>query len=98
MSPAGKFASGIAMVGAALSVAAVIWWAILNVQVYFNTGMSRGRNVPCLLYTSDLCSLAVALCKGRHFLGIKWYSTGLIWAGLAALGGGLVLKSLSVRS
>lgn len=69
-----------------LVLAAVAWWAVVYAQVMNNTGFPLQRTLPCLLYTSDRCSLAMALCKDWHFLGIKRYSAELLWAG-AALGG-----------
>ena len=78
-----EFAS-IAVVALALT-----WWALVYAQVMLNTGFPVGRTLPCLLYTSGRCSLAMALCKDWHILGIKRYSAELLWLGLAA--GGLAL-------
>lgn len=69
------------VLGATLVGLAIVWWAVIYGQVIANTGMSPHRALPCLLHTSDLCSLAMSLCKEWHFLGIKRYSTGLLWTG-----------------
>lgn len=72
---------------AAMVAVAVSWWAVVYAQVMTSTDFPFHRTLPCLLYTSDRCSLAMALCKGSHFLGIQRYSAELIWfgAGLALL-------------
>lgn len=73
----------------ALFAVAVIWWLIVYAQVVLNTGMEPLSTVPCLFYTSDRCSLAMALCKNWHFLGIKRYFAEPLWGaaffGLLAL-------------
>jgi hypothetical protein len=69
--------------GLTLILTALAWWAIVFAQVMNNTGFPMQSTLPCLLYTSDRCSLAMALCKDWHFLGIKRYSAELIWAGFA---------------
>lgn len=68
-------------VGIALTLAALLWWAIVYAQVMSNTGFPIERTLPCLLQTSDRCSLAMSLCKNWHFLGIKRYSPELLWTG-----------------
>ncbi|AZO19334.1 MULTISPECIES: hypothetical protein [unclassified Mesorhizobium] len=60
---------------------AVLWWAIVYAQVMRNANFPVERTLPCLLYTSDRCSLAMALCSNWHFLGIRRYSEMLLWAG-----------------
>lgn len=46
-----------------------------------------------LFRASDLCSLAMSLCKEWHFLGIRRYSAELLWLGsgigLIALASGM---------
>ncbi|MER9934237.1 hypothetical protein [Mesorhizobium sp. M0088] len=68
-------------VGIALTLAALVWWAVVYAQVMSNTGFPIERTLPCLLHTSDRCSLAMSLCKSWHFLGIQRYSPELLWAG-----------------
>jgi hypothetical protein len=84
--------------GLSLMAVAVVWWAIVYIQVMGNTGFPIGRTLPCLLYTSDRCSLAMALCKDWHFLGIKRYSAELLWAGAAVSGLALLLSTHAERS
>ncbi|WP_214473220.1 hypothetical protein [Mesorhizobium sp. dw_380] len=82
-------------VGIVLTLVALVWWAIVYAQVMSNTGFPIERTLPCLLRTSDRCSLAMSLCKSWHVLGIKRYSPELLWAGavvssLALLLGGFM--------
>jgi hypothetical protein len=67
--------------GIALTTVALVWWAIVYTQVMSNTGFPLIRTLPCVLHTSDRCSLAMSLCKNWHFLGIKRYSPELLWLG-----------------
>lgn len=62
-----------------LFAVSVGWWLIVFGQVIANTGMAPSGALPCLVYTSDRCSLAMALCKDWHFLGIKRYFAEPIW-------------------
>ncbi len=82
------------LTGVLLVMVSVLWWAVVYAQVMANTGFSPAHTLPCLIYTSDRCSLAMALCEDPHFLGIKRYSAELLWLGVAAaaiaiLAGGL---------
>ncbi|MDW6020626.1 hypothetical protein SAZ10_02490 [Mesorhizobium sp. BAC0120] len=70
-------------IGVLLLLGAVLWWAVVYAQVMANTGFPFARTLPCLVYTSDRCSLAMSLCKDWHFLGIKRYSAELLWVGAA---------------
>jgi hypothetical protein len=84
----------IVQTGAALAmVAGVVWWGVVYGQVVWSTGMPAANTLPCLVYTSDLCSLAMALCKDWHILGIKRYSEGLLWGALALF----LISAVSVR-
>ena len=85
------------LIGIALVVVSVAWWAIVYGQVVVNTGMAPQRALPCLFRTSDLCSLAMALCKEWHILGIKRYSAELLWIGFAACALALGTASLARR-
>lgn len=81
--------------GIALTLAAVVWWAVVYAQVMSNTGFPIERTLLCLLQTSDRCSLAMSLCKTWHLLGIKRYTPELFWTGatvscLALLLGGFM--------
>lgn len=70
----------------ALFVAALVWWAIVYAQVSYATGFGLSNSLACMVYTSDRCSLAMALCKSWHFLGIKRYHAEAFWvSGLLAV-------------
>lgn len=74
------------IVSIALFGLAIAWWLVVFTQVTLRTGFPVSGSVGCLLYTSDRCSLAMALCSDWHFLGIKRYSAELIWiAGALAI-------------
>jgi hypothetical protein len=77
---------GIGAIGGGLVTAAILWWGIVFYGVSVNTGTPLTTTAPCLLYTSDMCSLAMALCGGQHFLGLTRYSNELIWFGFALAG------------
>ncbi len=83
MSAGRKLFSRLEAVGLVLMLAALLWWGIVYAQVMANTGFPFTRTLPCMLYTSDRCSLAMSLCKDWHFLGIKRYSADLLWVGAA---------------
>jgi hypothetical protein len=80
-------------VGIALTLVALVWWAVVYAQVMSNTGFPIERTLPCLLNTSDRCSLAMSLCKNWHFLGIKRYSPELLWTGAIVSSLALLLGS-----
>ncbi|WP_181703130.1 hypothetical protein [Chthonobacter albigriseus] len=81
-----------------LAVAAAIgWWALVFGQVVANDYMTVLQAAPCALNTDDLCSLAQALCTDGHFLGIKRYSAGLLWTGVALLSAGSLLPIVRRR-
>jgi hypothetical protein len=93
-SPAGKAALRLLEVGSLfLVIAAVVWWAIVYGQVMVNTDFPLARTLPCMLQTSDRCSLAMSLCKEWHFLGIRRYSPELLWVGIGATALALALGS-----
>ncbi len=69
-----------------LAVAVALgWWAVVFQRVVDGGYMTYVQAAPCALSTTDLCSLAQALCTSDHWLGIKRYSEGLIWAGFALI-------------
>lgn len=83
--PAGKAALRVLEFGSLGIVgAAIAWWAIVYGQVMVNADFPLVRTLPCMLQTSDRCSLAMSLCKEWHVLGIRRYSPELLWAGVAA--------------
>ena len=70
---------------------AFVWWGIVFQQQLAKGIISPGQALQCTAFSSSLCDLAMALCQGTHFLGIKYYSPELFWIGLA-----LTLVSLVV--
>ncbi len=50
--------------------------------MFQNTGFTLFSAAPCLVSTSDRCSLAMSLCTGNHWFGITRYSETLLWAGI----------------
>lgn len=89
---------GLAVIGGGLVTAAILWWGAVFWGVFVTTGTPLATTAPCLLYTSDMCSLAMALCGGRHFLGLTRYSNELIWLGLALAGISLILAAWRARA
>lgn len=77
--------------GGLFLAAALAWWGIVFSRVVSGGYMTYLQAAPCALSTSDLCSLAQALCTDDHVLGIKRYSEALLWAGLALVAAGGLL-------
>lgn len=75
--------TGLLLAGILALVVALAWWAVVFLNVAANTSLSIPAAVPCLVNTSDLCSLAMSLCGSGHWLGITRYWEGLFWAGAA---------------
>ena len=74
---------GLLAAGILALTVALAWWGVVFVNVAANTSLSLPAAVPCLINTSDLCSLAMSLCGSGHWLGITRYWEGLFWAGAA---------------
>lgn len=91
---------GIAVSGLGLLAVllAVTWWWVVYSQVISNDYMSYPQAMPCLISSSDRCSLAQVLCRGSHFLGIRGYSTGLLWVGLGLACVGLFVADSRSRA
>lgn len=79
-------------IGMAALLLALGWWAVIYGQVIGGDYMSVPAALPCLARISDTCSLAQALCKSSHFLGIRRYSPELLWAGASLLAIGTLLR------
>jgi hypothetical protein len=77
-----KFVVAVEVIGGGLITAALIWWGLVYWQVFQNTGFTLLSAAPCLVTTSDRCSLAMSLCTGNHLFGIARYSETLLWAGI----------------
>ncbi|MFT4182725.1 MAG: hypothetical protein QM636_12510 [Rhizobium sp.] len=83
----------ISFVGGIAVALGLAWWWLVFSEVIKAEYIGYGQAATCIVGTSDLCSLAEALCKANHFLGIKYYSSELFWSGLATLSVGLILTS-----
>ncbi len=84
---------GLSAAGLLALLAAVAWWWLVYGRVVNGDYLTYRDAAPCLLRSSDLCTLAEALCRNDHVLGIKRYSAALLWAGLALTGVGLVVTA-----
>ena len=76
---------GFALVGTLALAVAIAWWWIVFSPVVATASLGVWQTVPCLAGTSDLCSLAQALCRTDHVLGIRRYHPEALWLALAAL-------------
>jgi hypothetical protein len=88
-----RLADAAAVLGAALLLAALAWWWIVFREVVANDYISYRQAATCLAGSSDLCTLAEALCRSSHWLGITKYSSSIFWAGAATLSAGLILRT-----
>ncbi len=89
-----RFPFWLGALGALIVTAAVAWWGILFPTVLENTGLSLGQALPCVASTSDVCSLAMAICGGEHIFGIRHYSPNLFWVGAILLCSSLAVQGL----
>ncbi len=64
-------------------VLAFAWWGIVFQQQLTKGIISPAQALQCTAFSSSLCDLAMALCQGTHFFGIKRYSPELFWVGMA---------------
>lgn len=85
----------IGSLGAVLTLVAIVWWGLVFYQVANATGVPMNETASCLFHTSDLCSLAMSLCLDDHILGIKRYSSELLWIGVAIFSGGVLSSAFS---
>ncbi len=92
------WATGIEVIGGGLVTAAITWWLVVYFQVFLNTGFSLVSATPCLIHTSDTCSLAMSLCSGRHIFGVTRYSENLLWGGIIASGLSFLLRAVARRT
>lgn len=94
----GRITRWLEIASISLIAIAVVWWVIVYAQVMRNTNFPVVRTLPCLVYTSDRCSLAMALCSNWHFLGIRRYSEELLWVGAFLSALALLSSSLPTHS
>lgn len=88
-----RIGTGLAATGLLALVVAIAWWWLVYSRVVNGDYLTYREAAPCLFGSSDLCSLAQALCQTDHILGIKRYSAALLWAGLALTGLGLFVTA-----
>jgi hypothetical protein len=72
-------------IGAATLAAAFGWWWITYREVIGYGYLSWREAGGCLVGSSDICTLAKALCRGAHPRLIVAYWSSAFWIGLAAL-------------
>jgi hypothetical protein len=88
-----RLANALAILGAAVLAIGLAWWWLVFREVVANDYISYRQAATCIGGSSDLCTLAQALCKSSHWLGIKTYSSSVFWAGLATISVSLILRS-----
>jgi hypothetical protein len=72
-------------IGGATVAAAIAWWWITYGEVV-NFGYLSWREAgDCLVRSSDICSLAKALCLGSHPRVLIAYWSSAFWLGLTIL-------------
>ena len=79
--------------GTVLLLIGLTWWWLVFREVIAASYMGYREAIVCVAAPSDLCSLAQALCRTEHVLGITRYSIEIFWMSLALLTGGVVLES-----
>jgi hypothetical protein len=72
-------------IGAATLAAALGWWWVTYREVIGYGYLSWREAGACLVGSSDICTLAKALCLGVHPRLIVAYWSSAFWIGLAAL-------------
>jgi hypothetical protein len=81
------------LLGGTIVIAAFGWWWITYVEVVKYDYLSWREAMNCLVWHSDICSLATALCLGSHPRVIASYWSSALWIGLIALSTSLFLTS-----
>lgn len=72
-------------IGGAMLLVAMGWWWITYKEVIGYGYLSWREAGSCLVGSSDICTLAKALCLGAHPRLIVAYWSSAFWIGLAAL-------------
>jgi hypothetical protein len=83
--------SAFLLVGGAIVVAALGWWWITYDEVVKYGYLSWREAGNCLVWNSDICSLATALCLGSHPRTLMSYWSSAFWLGLIAVSASLLL-------
>jgi len=71
--------------GCVVIAAALAWWWITFGEVVSYGYLTWGEAGNCLLRSSDICSLATALCLGSHPRLLVAYWSSALWIGLIAI-------------
>jgi len=79
------------LAGTAVVVAALAWWWITYGEVVKYGYLSWREACDCLVWNSDICSLAKALCLGSHPRVLVSYWSSALWLGLIAVSASLLL-------
>lgn len=88
-----RLALAVGGLGGLVLLATPGWWWIVYQPVLTSDLLTLPRALPCMVAGSDLCTLAQALCRADHPLGIRHYYTGPFWIGMVLLGLSLLLPS-----
>lgn len=75
----------LALLGSALLLGALAWWAAIFLRVMGNGYLSLPEAASCSVLSSIVCDLATSLCGKTHPLGLTWYSPVLLWISVALL-------------
>ncbi len=79
------------LIGGAIVVAALGWWWITYGEVVKYGYLSWRETRDCLVWNSDICSLATAHCLGSHPRILVSYWSSALWLGLVAVSASLLL-------
>jgi hypothetical protein len=79
------------LIGSAIVVSALGWWWITYGEVVRYGYLSWLEAGDCLVWNSDVCSLATALCLGSHPRVLVSYWSSLLWLGVIAVSASLLL-------
>jgi hypothetical protein len=88
-----RLSTFVTALGAVILILGLAWWWLVFREVIANDYISYSQAATCIGSATDLCTLAQALCKTNHWLGISKYSSVVFWAGIATSSLGLVLRS-----
>jgi hypothetical protein len=80
-----RTASLLLSLGSLMTIAAIIWWWITYGEVVMYGYLSWREAGSCLVQSSDICSLAKALCLGSHPRILVAYWASAFWLGAIIL-------------
>ncbi|HEV7322852.1 MAG TPA: hypothetical protein VGO04_29980 [Ensifer sp.] len=87
-----RFPHIVTAIGAILFLLGIGWWWLVFRQVIAADYLTLPQAARCLVGTTDICTLAQALCQSDHVLGITRYSTEIFWTSAPLLVLGLTLE------